>query len=223
MKYPKIHTLWKRNPETHKIIEGAYSKEEFESITQWYISEKIDGTNIRIYYKYINHFNDDLGFVTFKGRTNKAEIPSHLLDYLKKTFTPEKMYKEFIEGKERDFFEIILYGEGYGPKIQTGHLYRNDVSFILFDAKVGNWWLESQDLTDIANRLNCDPLPYLYSDLTEHKFTKKECLHFIKEKLYKSTIPENYSFEGIVARSAPMMLFRDGTPIMFKLKVKDYE
>jgi len=29
--------------------------------------------------------------------------------------------------------------------------------------------------------------------------------------------------EGIVARAYPMMLFRNGTPIKFKLKVSDYK
>ena len=31
------------------------------------------------------------------------------------------------------------------------------------------------------------------------------------------------TIEGVVVRSYPLMLFRDGSPIMWKLKVKDYK
>lgn len=230
MEYPKIHTLWKRDPITHKIIEGEYSKEEFASISKWLITEKIDGTNIRVYYVFqdpayfptvgtINPY----GIVDFLGRTAKATIPDHLLEYLKNTFTPEKMFKTFVEGKNNvKHMCVTLYGEGYGPKIQNGHLYREDVSFILFDVKVGHWWLERSDYEKISESLNIDMVSDISSKL-QIISNHNEIISYIKDETYKLHISKpDYPFEGIIARAYPMMLFRDGTPIMFKLKVKDY-
>jgi len=49
MKYPKINTIWKRDESNKfKIIEGDFSKQEFANIKNWQITEKIDGTNIRL-------------------------------------------------------------------------------------------------------------------------------------------------------------------------------
>ncbi len=41
-----------------------------------------------------------------------------------------------------------------------------------------------------------------------------------KSKIAKDT---TLDAEGIVARSHPLVLFRNGTPLMFKLKTKDYK
>jgi len=54
MKYPKIHTLWKREPprgkkkKKGKVIPGEFSREEFASVRRWSVSEKVDGMNIRV-------------------------------------------------------------------------------------------------------------------------------------------------------------------------------
>ena len=89
--YHKIQTVYKRSHETNDLIEGEWSLPEFDLLKdiQWIWTEKIDGTNIRII------FNGDT--VEFKGRTDKAELPKHLLKTLKETFTFEKMNKFFPE------------------------------------------------------------------------------------------------------------------------------
>ena len=50
MKYPKIETLFNRD-ENFKIVEGNYRLPEFENVTNWTITEKVDGTNVRIIYQ----------------------------------------------------------------------------------------------------------------------------------------------------------------------------
>ncbi|MCK4252786.1 hypothetical protein KAX97_15170, partial [candidate division WOR-3 bacterium] len=56
MNYPKIQTLWKRDTSRNGVImEGEYSREEFENVQYWDISEKIDGMNIRV-----THTDDSL-------------------------------------------------------------------------------------------------------------------------------------------------------------------
>ena len=53
MKYPKINTLWKRDIKGN-IIDGEFSCLEFVNIKNWYITEKIDGTNVRVIINFIN-------------------------------------------------------------------------------------------------------------------------------------------------------------------------
>jgi len=209
MKYPKINTLWKRDEKNKfNIIEGDFSKEEFKNIERWHITEKVDGTNIRILY------NGEEPI--FYGRSDEAQIPTFLLDYLKKTFTKELLSKQFPEAKNG----IVLYGEGYGNKIQAvGRKYSKDVSFILFDVLIDGWWLEQKDVTDIASKLGILRTPIL-------KIINSipQVIDYIKS-IPASTLSEAHSMlpmEGIVARSEPLMLFRDGKPIMWKLKTKDY-
>ena len=100
MKYPKINTIWKRDKKTHKIIDRDFSCPEFENIFMWRVTEKIDGTNIRvIFHRRIEPLYDGSPWqvtdVKFEGRTDNAEIPKHLIEYLEKIFPVEKFKKNF--------------------------------------------------------------------------------------------------------------------------------
>ena len=66
--YPKIQTLWKRDKEMGKVIEGELSKPEFDNIKNWLVTEKIDGTNIRIIFKTYPPKEALEPSVEFKGR-----------------------------------------------------------------------------------------------------------------------------------------------------------
>ena len=214
MQYPKINTIWKRD-ETNKyiIIEDDYSKEEFKNIKNWNISEKIDGTNIRIecFFEYMHGGEID---VVFKGRTDNAEIPKFLLGYLEKAFTKEIILPIF---KEKQPGKVILYGEGYGPKIQKGGgNYRDDAGFILFAVWIDGWWLDRDKVKEIATMLDIKVVPEIGI------MTIDDAVKYIKG-MPKSIIAEKECLmEGVVARSYPLMLFRDKSPIMWKLKVEDF-
>ena len=205
MKYPKIDTLWKRDEDNKfRIIEGDYSKIEFANIKKWNITEKIDGTNTRVIY--------ENGSVVFGGRTDNAQIPTRLLQYLQTTFTPSLLNSVFS-----DAGKVILFGEGYGAKIQKGGgLYRKDNAFILFDVWVDGWWLLRDSMEDIAIKLDikCVPLLGLMS--------VDEAVKCVKSKPKSRISEEPKVAEGIVACAFPTMLFRNGNPIVWKLKVKDY-
>lgn len=205
MKYPKIQTIWKRDEKNKfNIIEKDFSKEEFDSIQNWEVTEKIDGTNIRIMWDGEN--------VRFGGRTDDALIPTFLLTYLQDTFTKEKLFRNFHDSK------VTLFGEGYGQKIQScGKRYRKDNSFILFDVVIGDWWLLRKDVEDIAKKLGIQSVPFL-GVMTTSEAVKQAKMERLSEIAEDDSLPA----EGIVARSYPLMLFRDGNPIMWKLKAKDY-
>jgi hypothetical protein len=239
MEYPKINTLWKREVKdgkpTGKILEGDYSRDEFKNIKLWHTTEKIHGTNIRVvYHRMGSHsFQNPIEDVKFFGKTNDAMIPPHLLKFLQETFTierfrriwpypksPEEIKERVKEGKESgtDIY-VILFGEGYGPKVQSGGgRYRDDASFILFDAWIDGWWLQPNNTKDIAQKLGIDYVPEL------GLMTVEEIVALVKQG-FKSKISKDTTLdaEGIVARSHPLLLFRDGKPLMFKLKQRDYK
>lgn len=173
------------------------------------IDEKVDGTNVRVFWEPKDQFSPNFG-----GRTDNAQMPTHLLLHLQHTFTREKLEKQFPTARK-----VILFGEGYGPKIQAcGSRYRKDVSFILFDIWIDGWWLEKEKVLEIANALDIE------HTINQRIMTTNEVVEYVKSKP-KSYIAEDKDLvmEGVIARSAPLMLFRQRmTPIMFKLKVRDF-
>lgn len=209
MQYPKIDTIWKRDENNkYRIIEGVYSKEEFMNIQKWLVTEKIDGTNIRII------FNGET--VEFRGRTDKAEIPKFLLLYLQSKFTIELLKSVFPEAQPITH-PVVLFGEGYGGRIQkVGKKYREESAFILFDVWVNGWWLNNDSLNNIAMQLGIPRVPIIGI------MTAREAIEYVKSYPKSEAAREDLSGEGIVARSHPLVLFRNGDPLMWKLKSKDY-
>ena len=133
IEYHKIHSIYKRD-EKGNLIPGQWALPEFEYLrnNEWEFTEKVDGTNIRVMFDGTN--------VTFGGKTDNAQIPSKLVMALYNMFPDEMMGNVF--GRDFDTF-VCLYGEGYGAKIQkAGGNYRPDQSFVLFDVKIGKWWLQ---------------------------------------------------------------------------------
>lgn len=228
MEYPKINSLWKRNgwyfdeqckkdpskqAGRQSFIIGDYACEEFGNIKLWDVEEKIDGTNIRVFFKD--------GNVRFGGRTKDAQIPCDLLDYLQSWFTPSLLHARFAD-KAGFGTEIILYGEGIGPKIQSGGYYLTKPGFCLFDVRVGNWWLEKNVVRHkIAEELGVYSPPCLLTDATE-----EQIVDFVKEKHFSrfamNDPKHEHVMEGVICRPKKQMLFRNGDPIMYKLKCKEF-
>lgn len=208
MEYPKINTLWKRDKNNkYNIIEGDYSLKEFKDIDSWYVTEKIDGTNIRVC------IDNENKVIEFKGRTDKSKIPDFLQTKLIEIF---KLIGIPFLSKYKN---IVLYGEGYGNKIQyVGTSYiKNDVNFILFDVLADNTWLNKDEINNIAEKLSIKMVPSLGVK------TKKDIIDIVKGGPMSEISGIPLKSEGIVATSNPLVFFEDGSPVMFKLKVKDYE
>jgi len=203
--YHKIQTVFKRDPETKfkTLLDGQYSLPEFEyhQNNKWIFTEKVDGTNIRIM------FNNKL---TLGGKTDKAQIPSFLANRLNDLFLPlqSQFAKIFSDG-------VCLYGEGYGAKIQKGGgNYRQDQDFILYDVKVGEWWLQRQDIEDIAEKLGLDIVPIIGEG------TLDDMIAMTREGF--NSWGGEFRAEGIVARPATELKTRSGERIITKIKYKDF-
>lgn len=208
--YTKIETIFERDMEgSKKLIEGKFRNEtvEFLKNNQWICTEKIDGTNIGIVW--------DGHKVSYQGRTERAQIPAHLMNKLIEMFGGETN-EELFEQKFGET-QVILFGEGYGAKIQKGGgNYRSDVSFILFDVYLPeqNLWLKRDALEDISKTFGIDVVPIVLTG------TMQEAVDFVKQKP-KSTIGVA-EMEGLVCKPEVDMLDRMGRRVIVKVKVRDF-
>lgn len=204
--YHKIQTVFLRDPATkHKtLLEGEFAMPEFKYLADnvWVFTEKVDGTNIRV------HFDGEK--ITFGGRTERAQIPAKLFEWLNASIfiQLEKFKENFADG-------IILYGEGIGAGIQKGGSnYCPDQFFILFDVRVGEWWLHRKDVEDVAALLGIHSVPIIGSGNLSQMVTKAA-------GGFNSQWGD-FPAEGIVARPATELQTRGGERIITKIKRKDF-
>ena len=152
--------------------------------------------------------------VSYQGRTERAQIPAHLINKLTEMFGGA-VNEELFEQKFGDM-KVILFGEGYGVKIQNGGNYRPDVSFILFDVYLPdqNLWLKRDAVEDIAKTFGVDVVPIIFEG------TIDDAVKFVKSKP-KSTIG-TADMEGVVGRPKVECRDRMGRRVIVKIKVKDF-
>jgi ATP-dependent RNA circularization protein (DNA/RNA ligase family) len=208
IEYNKIETLWQRDLEgTKQLMEGVFRNPtvEFLKDNVWQFTEKVDGTNIRV------HWNGHK--VLFGGRTEDAQIPSHLLNKLIEMFGTDEA-EQIFEQKFGEM-EVMLFGEGYGPKIQKGGSYRPDVSFILFDVLISGNYQPRESVEDIAKAFGIDVVPIVLEG------TIQDGVDFVKAKP-KSTMG-TAMMEGVVGRPKVEMRDRSGKRVIVKIKVKDFK
>lgn len=214
MEYHKIDSIYKRDmtkPHAPFII-GQWADPAFDYLqnNQWEFSEKIDGTNIRAMFDGEN--------ITFGGKTDKASIPAHLVNRLNELFLPHKdLLKETFKPKEGEKTDVCLYGEGFGFKIQgsVGGAYLGaEVDFCLFDVRVGNWFLQRENVYDIARKFGLKtPAAVGYGTLLE-------AVERVKKGFQSSF--GNAEAEGLVLRPTVELRTRGGQRVITKVKTRDF-
>lgn len=201
--YHKIQSVFKRDEKTHKFIVGSYSLPEFEYLKdcQWHWTEKVDGTNIRVMW------DGEALEVKFGGKTDNAQIPVRLYDRLIELFPREKFF---------GLGSMCLYGEGYGAKIQKGggNYKKDGVDFVLFDVKVGDWWLKRDAVNDVADKLLIESVPQIGIG------TLEQAIDFVHDGY--SSMWGDFDAEGLVLRPMIELKARNGQRIITKIKTKDF-
>jgi hypothetical protein len=201
--YTKIQTAFKRD-ERNVIIPGEWTLPEFRYLADkdWRWTEKVDGTNIRL------HWNGSE--VTVGGRTDNAQVPAVLMANLAPVLDPALWKSAFP-----DAADVTVYGEGYGAKIQSGGMYRQDQALILFDVMVGRWWLLDEDVADVAGKLGLETVPAV------GEFSLEQAWHHITCGAVLSRW-QGARIEGLVGRPAVDLFNRKGERIIVKMKAKDW-
>ena len=214
-KYNKMKTLFKRDDDFK--VTNEVSCKEFLNINKWLVTEKIDGTNVRIIYTpFVSGMFAEPPTITIEGKKDTSDMPSYLLRALNGMFDVAKFTEVFPEVKQG----VCLYGEGYGAKIRSGGNYNKGHNFRLFDVWLDGWWLDWDNVEDVAKKLEIKTVPVVM------KTDLETAVELVKRKTLSDVAMQEGTYghiaEGIVARAYPMMLFRNGVPIRWKLKVKDY-
>jgi hypothetical protein len=206
--YQKIPGLYKREEQKpFNLIEGVYREPELALLKdiEWTFTEKVDGTNIRVIWDGHN--------VTFGGRTENAQIPSPLVTKLNELFMGTRMEQVF----EQVFGETkaILFGEGYGAKIQKGGgNYSPTQEFVLFDVMVGSWYLRREDVEDVAGKFSVFVVPIVATG------TLEDGVRLVKSGLKSQW--GDFTAEGLVAKPSTDLFNRKGERIITKIKDEDF-
>ena len=187
----KPHCRWDIQTETHNFFT---------------VGGLVHNTNIRIHW--------DGHKVNYGGRTEAAQIPAHLMNKLIEMFGTEEAEQIF----EQKFggTEVILFGEGYGPKIQKGGgNYHSEVSFILFDVYIAGNYQPRSSVEDVAKAFGIDVVPIVLEG------TIQDGVDYVKANP-KSTMG-TAMMEGVVGRPKIEMRDRCGNRVIVKIKVNDFK
>jgi len=145
------------------------------------------------------------------------------MEYLKTHFDEATMQVTF---GERD---SIIFGEGYGGKIQNGSGYCKEQKFRIFDVLFGKIWLETNEVAYLAKNLDIQTAPFLATiSSKELPKTKDELLNVFKKNhnINSSVVAMEDSIssvlpEGIIGKTSPQLFNKFGNRVMFKLKMRD--
>lgn len=206
--YHKIETLFERDEKTKRLIEGKYRNETVEYLRNcdWLFTEKVDGTNIRVHW--------DGHKVEFGGRTDKAQIPQPLLNKLEQLFggyENEQIFEQRFGDKD-----VILFGEGYGGKIQNGKEYQEDVDFILFDVLINGYYQPRISVEEVAKYFQIQCVPIVLQG------TLQDAIDYVKSHKLSIIAKNGAYMEGVVGRPKLEIFDRTQNRIIVKIKYRDF-
>lgn len=250
--YQKINTIFKRDANNVIMPYDEFAVPELEWLRdcKFDAEEKVDGTNTRIEVtrEFIkSDIGNNIGIkwnVTYKGKTDNAQIPKMLYAYITTELTEDKVLNALGLSKEMyvtdelmqektwsvlntqfNVYELdetkipkryTLYGEGFGAGIQSGGYYRKDNSFIGFDVKVDDMYLLRENRDEIFKKLGVDIVPFMGT------FTVDEAIEFVKKGFNSNIAEETHLAEGLVLRTPMGLKTRKGERIIFKVKTCDF-
>lgn len=211
-KYQKIENIINYDGKGNLPVDFTEKYKTLKDI-QVFGTEKVDGTNIGIVW--------DGYRISLQGRTEKSQLPKHLEQKLTEMFLTEEMENVFeqVFGEK----EAIVFGEGYGEKIQQGggnyfSLTGDRVGFIAFDVVIDGYYLSRENVEDVCNKLNIPVVPVVY------RGTLKGALHYVlnnrESKVALSNNAKN-DIEGIVCQPNIQLFDSRGNRIIFKVKYRD--
>lgn len=223
--YGKTENLFKRSEETHKLTTDL-RREEFKLISRWSVTEKIDGTNMRVLY------DPRAGTVEVRGRSDNAQVHVDLLRAIEEMFPLEAMRRQFDEylGEQVELgTTLTIYGEGYGAGIQKGGgNYNQRKTFRMFDVVYHRHhgldsWAQWDTVEMIAAGLGVETAPFL-GDMTLGEVVELVYSNPASQVAAEEGMgPEIPVMEGVVARTNPYLFNHQGQRVMFKLKGRDLQ
>jgi len=208
--YPKIDNLFKRNPDKKsEIMVGRYTRPEFTLISAWDVTEKVDGTNIRIEFTKNGDFS-------VRGRSDNAQFSQSAYAYLEE-IAAGVLDNVLTVIEEFGIDSLTVYGELYGPKIQRGGNYSSTLGFRSFDMLVNDKvWLAPDDVRRNAERFGLDSVPSMGVMFTQ------DIVDMVSAGFVSTfAVNREYMAEGVIAKPLYNLYDQRGERVVFKLKTKD--
>lgn len=221
--YTKINTLYKREKEgvlKNCIIPGDFSDKTTEYLQNclWLCHEKVDGTNMSIYY--------DGHEIEIHGKSENAMIHPKLMSHMRSLLTLERLAEVFPikvdENGDEALMTVRIYGEGFGGNIQgaAAKAYRpnGEFEFIVFDVSVNGKYLSRETVEDICGKLNLTAVPLIGI------MTLPEAEEIVKKGFVsRVAIKDGFIAEGLVCRPLVPLLDENGKRVLVKIKTRDYQ
>lgn len=205
--YHKIKNLFVFDKETKKFLPD-FRDSTFVALAniQWIFTEKIDGTNFRIFW--------DGHKLTYGGRTNNAQFNKKQIEFIDKYLVNpenEELFEQLFGEKE-----VMVYGELFGAGINNGGRYvgGEGFDFRVFDIEIGGFFIErGENFDNICFQLNLASVPITFVG------TLPEAVELVR-KTPTSTFSDA-PLEGFVGVPVGGFLDRMGKRIIVKIKRRD--
>ena len=195
------------NPKEKPAQKKIYREAELEYLAKnlWAYKRKLNGENMRVLW--------DGEQAIWNGKTNDFKTDAETIDYMNSIFQEEIFEEKF--GREK---QVLLFGERMAPNSQGNELKLEKVEFVLFDVKIGDTWLEPENLYVIAKYFN---IRTCY-DFMRPEDKKRNYVDTL-ENLINATVNGKFKdWEGIVASPATGLYNRKGERLICKIKNHDY-
>jgi hypothetical protein len=210
--YPKITGPFKRDPKSNELTREWISPELalLADLRDWNFTEKIDGTNVRVVW--------DGYRVHWRGRTDASQFSTDMITVLEHLVGGED--NETLFEQQFGANPATLYGELYGPRIQSGGIYRSDITFALFDVRIGGLWLTRESAENVAQGLGLDLAPLLLQRVSLNEGIEVVSKGLASEVAAANGKPNVFA-EGMVGTLSSGLLNRRGERISVKVKHRD--
>jgi hypothetical protein len=213
--YHKIQNPFKMDPETRKRSEECgWTSDEFRFLRRndWRLTEKIDGTNVRVMF--------DGAHITFNGKTDGAQMPGGLVQFLQGLFgTPEMLerFEETFAGQA-----VTIYGEGFGGKIQSGTKYSPTSLFAAFDIRIEDFWFKHDDFIALCESLGIPRVPVMKHPTNPESeiWTLDTAIDYVRWGFNSAYGP--FPAEGVIAKPTTELRTRLGERVVVKIKTADF-
>lgn len=226
--YSSIETLYVRSKEDNRLDFTSIRNPVWYIINRWVLTEKIDGTNIRVIVTQAG--------IQVKGRSDNATLPPGLDGVIRELFPFDKVIAHFKEGKPNavlaDDWCVTFYGEGYGAGIKGSQPtnYRdpkNGKFFRCFDVCYGeNHWASPAETIKVCSALSVPQAPTI-GVLDAIPTTKDDALAMLDAYARLSIVAYNEAdtqipAEGIVARPEYPLYDQWGHRVIWKLTRREF-
>jgi len=195
--YPDSPKKW-RESELHYLANNL-----------WAYRRKLDGENMRVMW--------DGEKAIWSGKSDDFTCDEETTKMMNQKFQEEIFEEKF--GREKT---VLLFGERMGPKCQGNELGLEESTFVLFDVKIGDVWLEPKNVVAIAKYFD---VPSCYDYMQEGVKPVMEgdgYVDTLTNLIKRVNKGEFREWEGLVATPETGLCNRKGERLIVKVKNKDY-